>query len=294
MSRSLSPFLLALSACAPQGGGFSVLLTDAPGDVAHVWVQIDEVALQGPERFVLEDTPSDLVELTALTGGRTEPLVQDAMPPSSTYEQLRLVLGGAVLEAASGEVYAFGGVEHPDGKAITGDLQCPSCASSGLKVKLPDDAVVQTDGTTAILDFDVTRSFGKEAGKSGKWVMRPVITATLGDTSAVSGTVSLDAGVEVPDCPAGIGRDVSDLVVTLADPSDSELAWSAAVAADGSVLFPFVPPGTWSVGVMSDVSVEGGTLAVQGTVSPAEVTTEAGYEVSDVAWTITDVTCDEG
>jgi hypothetical protein len=101
---------------------------------------------------------------------------------------------------------------------VTGDLQMPSFAQSGLKVNLPGDAItVEGDDQRILLvDFDVSKSFGHQAGNSGKWVMHPVITATdMTQIPAPTGIAltgvtptaqfgNLNGGVAFPDaCPAG-------------------------------------------------------------------------------------------
>lgn len=287
------PLLLAACDATSSTDGFSVALTDAPGDVAHVWVSVREVSLHGGDAPWASAPDTDgLIELTALTGGRTEPLVSDAHPPDGPWEQLRLQLDAAVLETLDGDVFTFGGATHPDGLQATGELRCPSCTTSGLKVKLPDDAPLTVDGTTAILDFDVNRSFGHEAGNSGAWVMRPVVTATLGASAAVSGEVALAPGVSIPECPAGTPRDLSDVVVTLEAPLLGDVWWTAAVTADGDALFPIVAPGLWTPGIASAVEVDGGTLRLEGHADPGQVTLDAGYEAGDVRWTVTAARCD--
>ena len=55
----------------------NVLLTDAPGDVAAVWVEIERIYLQGGDGPVeLLDEPTELIELTELVGTAV-PLVED-------------------------------------------------------------------------------------------------------------------------------------------------------------------------------------------------------------------------
>lgn len=166
-------------------GMVSLYLTDAPGDVRAAVVTIEEIYLtSGDEenpRVTLRDIPftTDLLTLA----DSTHLLLEDAEIPAGSYGQLRFVISGAYLEVegegGASEIYAsspsYAGL--PVGATVTGELQMPSLAQSGLKVNLPGDAlVVAPDGVVSlVVDFDVAQSFGKLAGGSGKWVMSPVL-----------------------------------------------------------------------------------------------------------------------
>ena len=76
----------------------------------------------------------------------------------------------------------------------------PSYAQSGLKVNLPGGSV-KLDGeqTVVLVDFDVSQSFGKEAGASDRWVMSPVLTATeLQFTGSAKVTLTKDPALTLP------------------------------------------------------------------------------------------------
>lgn len=62
---------------------------------------------------------------------------------------------------------------------MDGTLIMPSVAQAVLKVNLPGDRLfVDGNAQTLLVDFDVSQSFGQQAGESGSWVMHPVIQAT--------------------------------------------------------------------------------------------------------------------
>lgn len=185
---------LTIASCdaptAQRSGEFSLLLTDAPGDVVAAVVTIDRIYLQPAEegdagRIVLreEDVTTDLLTLVS----STQELIAGEAIPVGSYGQLRFVLSGAYLEVDNGDgstsIYAsspsYAGL--PAGAAVAGTLVMPSLAQSGLKVKLPGDALViaEDESVTLVVDFDVAQSFGKEAGASGRWVMSPVLTGTI-------------------------------------------------------------------------------------------------------------------
>jgi hypothetical protein len=204
MILALAGLALTLGACDSGSGSgpdgparVTVMLTDNPGDVINVWVEIKEVYLQGgPDgRTVLATfDPAVVKELTSLANTATE-LVGETEIPEGSYSELRFVLGDACLEAETaggGSAFYASDIDLcPEGTTSAGSLQMPSLGQSGLKVKF-DGALEFSGGpTTLLVDFDVAESFGKPAGNSGKWVMHPVIKgATLKDAGAVKVTLA--------------------------------------------------------------------------------------------------------
>jgi len=304
---------LAPMACESDGdptdlqdgeASLSVFLTDAPGNVEAVWVEIGEITLQGDEGVVvLLDEPTELIQLTELVG-ELQLLVDGAEVPPGTYGQLRLRIEDAILETTEGDVYALGSAEHPDGLPATGTLKCPSCDKSGLKVVLHGLEV--TEGESAlVLDFDVSQSFGHQAGKSGKWIMRPVIHAThLQDDDeglseagvSLEGQVVLDTDVTIPECPAGTPRDLTVFVPsasaqTLTDGEGVPVIRTGTVEDDGEFKINFLEPDTYTLGheaiVFGDWALEFTT-----TVVPAEVPV-ADEDVEGILYTITGASCND-
>jgi hypothetical protein len=247
---------------AENGGdtaSLRVLLTDAPGDFLHAVVTVDQVYLQAgngdddPERgrTILRDEPVT-VDLLTLQN-EVLALVDDQAIPEGTYHQLRLVISGGYIEVededggstiyASSDAYAA-----EQGVASDGRLQMPSYATSGLKVQLPSDlAEIDGDQTIVLIDFDVAESFGRAAGNSGMWVMRPVVRATdLAFTGGADVTLlladdlDLPAGLTLADFSAELDKDGETLSVPFAD-------------ADGdgfyAVDFLYLVPGTYPVTV---------------------------------------------
>jgi hypothetical protein len=182
----LALFALAVAvACGDSGSGpdlegtstVRVLLTDEPDDLAHAWIEIREIYLQGGDaggRLVLFEGTSGPIDLLTLADDLFE-LVQ-ADVPSGRYGQLRLVLDGAAIETEAGLVYATADADVPGGGAADGELQCPSCTTTGIKVLLQGrDLTLDDPLETFVLDFDVDDSFARPAGQSGRWVLSPVI-----------------------------------------------------------------------------------------------------------------------
>jgi len=195
--------VVALAACSDSSGPdtakLSIMLTDAPGDVLEAVVTIDQIYLQGGSadaeeaatenaRVNLLSAPVTVDLLTLADEWMT--LVGDADIPAGTYGQLRFVVTGAYLKVAEeggDRIYAtstdYAGL--PDGAEVSGALQAPSFANSGLKVSFPGGVTVE--GETALLvDFDVAESFGKQAGQGDKWVMHPVLKGSVVEPEAAA------------------------------------------------------------------------------------------------------------
>lgn len=189
---------IAAAACGDptgnQTGRLSLLLTDAPGDIAEAVVTIDRIYLQGADgdtsgtggRVILreDDITVDLLTLQ----DSMMAILDSALIPAGTYGQLRFVISGGYLSVVADDttrrtIYAsspnYPGL--PVGAVVAGELQMPSFAQSGLKIQLPGNAVQVGDDelVTLLIDFDVAQSFGRAAGNSGRWVMSPVIRATV-------------------------------------------------------------------------------------------------------------------
>ena len=284
----------------------SVYLTDAPGDVEAVWVEVEEIYLQGGPngRVDLLDEPTELIELTALVG-ITQPLLQDEEVEPGPYGQLRFVIGGAVLEAADGTVYAKDGAQHPDGLEATGQLQCPSCSQTGIKVVLQGDDLVMEEGMNdVLLDFDVTQSFGRQAGQSGMWVMRPVIHGVrMVEMGQITGTVALATDeddepiVSIPECPEGTARDLADFVpLAIAqnrtDDEGDPIVRTGVTAADGSFQILGLAPDDYDLGYIDEVEFTGAALEWTAEVEPTWVEVGEGDQVEGVAFTITAASCE--
>lgn len=244
--------LFVLAACGDDSSDgdttrLSIRLTDAPGDISAAVVTVSEIYLQGDEgRVVLrdQDTTLNLVDLADATAD----MVNGAVVPQGTYTQLRFVITGAYIsveqEDGSQRVYAtspdYAGL--PAGTTVDGNLQTPSFSTSGVKVILPgDQLVLDTDQKILLVDFDVSESFGRQAGNSGQWVMSPVIKGADITTSGglvVNATLAGGVTATLGAWNAQVTQDASVEQRLLTDP---EL--------DGtfSANFGYLFPGTYSV-----------------------------------------------
>jgi len=292
---------LAFAACSDSGTSangparVSIRLHDAPGDLKEAWVRVEQVSLQGTSsadstsgKVVLMDTPTGWLNLTQLTGGNFATLVNNAQVPAGTYSQLRFVVCDAYVVTQSGAVYATQGTALPAGVTATGTLQVPSGCQSGLKVKLPGGGVTLESGASVMaVDFDVSQSFGHQAGASGKWVMHPVMTATsLSFSASIGGTVSLAAGVTLPTC-GGAAVALTQFVPRAVAGADSV---SGVVQPAGTYAMT-VAPGTYTMTYAPAYSfTNGDSLMVAATPSLATATVASAGSAT-VDYSITNATC---
>jgi hypothetical protein len=185
-------------------GRISIQLKDAPGDIKHAVVTIDEVYMQGGPvgRVVLSNTPFT-VDLTTLKD-RPTPLIGDVVVPNARYIQLRFVISGAYVEVenedGSTSIFAsssdYAGL--PPGATVDGDLQISGAAKVGSEVALPNNGIlIRGNDRSLLVDFDVERSFS--ANGLNSWRLSPVLSASdLETISSAIVTVSLDPTVTLP------------------------------------------------------------------------------------------------
>jgi hypothetical protein len=239
---TLTSAALALAACdsgsvgditsSPSAAVVTLQLTDSPGDLKEAWIKIDHFVLiraggkhgdgkdddkgekhdtstvavkdTTPAQIVLQPKSTDWVELLKLAGGKLQDVTSGTTLPAGDYDELRIVLAGAYVVTQDGKVFATEHAVLPTGVTATGVLQCPSCTSSGLKIELDEIGVGLDPGAnTFVIDFDVNRSFGHEAGNSGRFVLNPVLRGTHKERhsdGAISGQVSLAPAVTIPSC----------------------------------------------------------------------------------------------
>ncbi|RKH26139.1 DUF4382 domain-containing protein [Corallococcus sp. CA041A] len=288
--------LLFLAACGDSGKAHVTLkLTDAPGDgIEKAVVTISKVYLKGSVEG--EDGKGDVVLLSEpvttdlLTlANDTADLVKDAEVPPGTYKELRFVITGGYIQVkqdGASRIFATSANYEglPDGAQVDGDLHMPSASSSGLKVKFDKDADVtitsDDDQKVILVDFDVAQSFGKEAGNSGKWVMRPIIK---GADMEFSGNVEVTLEAGSVSLPMGFPQLGSFSAVLInADGSRETLSFSASTATRYVADFKYLLPGTYQVDLVAPAGVSFTTDIAR----PATATVSSGAE-SDVHFVLT-------
>jgi hypothetical protein len=240
---------------------------------------VDDEEVQGAVELLEEPVTTDLLTLS----NDTMDLVKDASVPTGTYRELRFVITGGYIqvrqEDGTSRIYAtapdYAGL--PEGAQVDGELQMPSAASSGLKVKFDNDAdvsVTSGGGQKVILvDFDVAQSFGRAAGGSGRWVMGPVIKgADLAFSGNVKVTLQPGAGVALS------ALDVGALQAVLVNAAGSREPLAFTQGADGAYVadFKYLLPGSYQV----DLEAEEGVSFSTDPGHPAPVTVGSGAEAS--------------
>ena len=221
---------------------------------------------------------TDLIDLANSTA-----VLVDAEPvPAGTYTELRFVITGGYIEVENADgstsIYAssptYAGL--PSGAVVTGDLQMPSLGQSGLKVSFPATELEIDEDQDLLVDFNVSESFGHQAGNSGKWVMHPVIKGAQFSTAAtVLVTLKLNTGVTLPVPPAGavtlaaFKATLNGETVAFTDP-DGDGTFEAR--------FRFLLPGTYALTVQPPTGIGITTnfaLPVNVTVDAGETETQA-------------------
>lgn len=307
MHRMRNPILLPLLAAALlgacDGGGtgsdgrrLTLRLTDAPGDLDQAWVRVEAVRLVGDAdgdgggSVELLSTPTGWIDLLTLSGGGTATLVDGAVVPAGKYQQLRFVVCDAYVVTKDGDVYATRDSELPAGVTADGQLQAPSFCSSGLKVKLPAGGVDLTeDSQVMVVDFDVSQSFGHQAGGSGRWVMHPVLRATNVEfAGGVAGTVRVQNGVTLPSC-GGAAATLEAFVPRAL--SGAEVVASGVTQASGAYAIRPLGAGSYTLGHAAQVGYSNGdTLTWTATATPGTVTVTGGSTTA-ADYTVTAATC---
>lgn len=297
---------------SPGAASVSVHLTDLPGDVDALWIDVSRIYLQpfddadeGEEdddqgRVDLVTEATGYMEITSLAG-TTASLVEGVEISAGEYAQLRFVVSHAALQTEDGDVYVTPGSPLPEDATgtVAGELKCPSCTGpSGLKVSAAGGTIRILEGAvTLLLDFDASRSVGRLAGNSGMWVMNPLIRMSLmEDAGKVSGQVTLADGVTIPECPAGEARTLADFMPTatantLTDGEGDPVVVTGAANEAGQAFVTPLEPDTYTLGFVSPVEFDGGSLEFAADVEPAEVEIGAGEIVTGARWTVTEATC---
>jgi len=306
---ALATSFTLLSGCEsdPAGPGdgarLSIYLTDAPGDVERAWVEIVEISVRsGDDRLTFEPAVVGLIELTDLVDELQLLVDEEELEPGDLTE-IRLVIGDGVLEAKSGEVYVLGDPDLPDDLEGTGELQCPSCQQSGIKLKISSGGLELDEGDFAlILDFDVAQSFGHRAGNSGRWIMHPVIHAELVAADDVDDNLDDLEGVVVagligiPECPAGTARSIQDFLPTataqtLVDDEGDPIVRTGVVAPNGAFTIGGMEPDTYTLGFQEEFDYGTHVLIFDATVVPSQVTVTEDGSVAVAAYALTSAVC---
>lgn len=261
-----------LAACGGGGGGgggdtrvaqgtLRVGLTDAPSCYEHVYVTVEKVRVHtsggaeddqgGWSEIVV--SPARRIDLLALTNGALEDLGSTQVPAGS-YTQLRLVL------AANSGSNPLANAVQPVGGALV-PLKTPSAQQSGLKLKA-DFSVAADQTTDLVADFDACKSV-VVAGKSGEYILKPVVTLTPKVATGIQGYVSTTMTMGS---------------TTVSAQQDGKVVRSTAPDATGKFVLAFLPAGKYQVVISSEARA---TAVIRDV--PVGSTTEPVTAIGDAA-----------
>jgi len=189
---ALAPFavLSVLAACGGGGGGGSgtgtltLSITDAPIDeAASVVVEFTGVELKpaGGSRVVFDfDTPRQ-IDLLALQGNDSTPLLDGVEVPAGNYNWIRLKVNADEGTLNSYVVLVEGGAQEP--------LFIPSGGETGLKL-VSGFTVAQGGIADFTIDFDLRKSVHDPVGQEG-FHLRPALRLLDNlEVGSISGTVA--------------------------------------------------------------------------------------------------------
>jgi hypothetical protein len=156
------------STSTSDSGTFSLAVTDGPVDSAqHVVVEFDGVSIQPVDGEVIEflfDTPKSL-DLLALQGSLSEPLVAGESVPAGDYEWIRL----HVNATRDGVMDSYIDI---DGSRL--ELYVPSGAETGLKL-VSGFTVAAGGAADFTIDFDLRKSVTNPPGMADAAILRPAL-----------------------------------------------------------------------------------------------------------------------
>jgi len=252
----LAALLTGCSDDGPTTGLLTLAVTDAPvDDATAVVVEFTGIEVkpagQGAVSFDY-DAPRQ-IDLLALEGGLSAPLLDGVLVPAGEYAWIRLKVG-----ATPGTTESF--VQLDDGSVHP--LRIPSGAESGLK--LNGGVTVAAGGVSAFtVDFDLRKSLHRPNGQGGDYQLRPTlrlvddlevgtIAGTVGATLLTPGCVpavyAYAGGLAlVPDDVGGAGLDPIASARVAVDPNG---------AAPASYAIAFLPAGDYTVAFTCDADAD--------------------------------------
>ena len=243
--------LTSLAACENTGSGtMTVRLTDAPfpfAEVSRVDVHVVRVDARTTEPTTAEAEdedamtswttiaePNALINLLELSNGTTTNLGEETLP-TGTYSGFRIV-----IDPSQSSVTLKDGTQP--------NVQWPSAAQTGIKVKLDQPISLTEGGSVVILDFDVGRSFVMRGNsiKNNGLLFKPVVRGTAVDiTGSASGVVRGDdaTGPVVADATVEVLKDGTAIDNT----DDANIVATGKTDANGAFKFAFLLPGTYEL-----------------------------------------------
>jgi len=214
LSSTLVLLAFGLAACGGGGSGtgtgsLTVAVTDAPVDgAAHVVVRFTGIELKpagGNRLSFVFDTPRD-IDLLALQGNASEPLLDQVEVPAGNYNWIRLL-----VEAQRGVLDSY--VELDD--ASRHSLFIPSGEQRGLQLS-SGFTVAQGGLADFVIDFDLRKSVHLPQNGDDDYYLRPSLRLLDRlEVGSLSGTVASEL-ITASDCSNGPNHDLGNAVYVYA------------------------------------------------------------------------------
>jgi hypothetical protein len=165
-----------LFSVSPKNGGLYTYLTDDQnGTYENVYVTIDEILVHQADNgtqggwYTAAEVGNATFDLITLQDTSTLLDVTEEIPPGKI-TQIRMMLGETSNATHPYSHYVVrNGTSH--------ELTVPSGNETGIKIKNHNFMYNDNSTLSLTLDFNATESV-HQAGRSGKWILRPVIHAT--------------------------------------------------------------------------------------------------------------------
>jgi hypothetical protein len=251
-------FIALVSCGGGSGGGTGTLvlgLTDATtDDYRAIYVTIAEVQVNKAAAEEEEDegagwqtilTPHTTYNLLELVNGVIETL-GIAELAAGKYNQMRLILG----ELPDDSLNILGN-PHPfanyliDSEDTEKELKVPSGLQTGIKI-VKGFMIYGNQATEITLDFDAMKSV-VQAGKSGKYLLKPTIKVLETIVNSVAGTVNDGAD---PLEGVLVSAQVYNPVAT--DVKDEVSTESSTVTSENGAYVLYLAPGTYNIVAVQD------------------------------------------
>lgn len=255
-------------------GRLGISLTDGPIDdknVSGVFISIIRIELKEDEGWATLNEFDTPIEVNLLDYQNGESLfLTDETVEAGTYEEVRLILdipekNGKVSQNPS--TY----IEFNDG--TTKPLFVPSGAQSGYKVK--GKFTVPAGGVVNItLDFDVRKAV-VEAGKSGKFLLKPVVRLVVNqDAGLIEGQIDT-AGIKITNVNVFAYADDTYTEDEIIDPIDESSRFpnsttSSPMSEEGKFVLAFLNSGTYDL-YFAQYDLDGNFLELLGTLENVQV-----------------------
>ena len=236
-------------------GTLGLSLTDATSDQYQaIYVTINEIQVkQGTDEeeagWMTILTPGKTFDLLTLVNGvRTD--LGLAELEAGQYGQMRLILG-ELPEAPETNLL---GNSHPYANYLIDsadqeiELKVPSGYQTGIKI-VHGFTIIANGATELILDFDALKSV-VQAGKSGKWLLKPTIKVLETVDNSVGGIVTTD-GVDLdPVEGALVSAQIDD--ATALDSKNAVSIESATISDIEGTYFMYLVPDTYNIVATKD------------------------------------------